>query len=241
MRGSATTTWPRCASRTIGAAGGAVRASPRTPGDRGAARTTAGDIRHRTHHGSRQERTVPDRYAGLLVVPRPTTTLPVPEATCPEITVRPGAAGGRCPEPATVPAGSAHGSSCLGRVRSAAPRALPSGTSHREPRPASRWCRGGPRRRAGPPTAEITHAGEAGPMAFAAAGRRPAIRRTYRTCTNDDTPYTRQASRFRVPATPSLTTEYAGERHPKPLVLFSLSPRETGADHLVRVAEWQTR
>ncbi len=39
----------------------------------------------------------------------------------------------------------------------------------------------------------------------------------------------------------ALTTGYTGEGDPKPLVLFSLSPRETGADHLVRVAEWQTR
>lgn len=79
------------------------------------------------------------------------------------------------------------------------------------------------------------------PRNLRAAGRRQAIRRTYCTCANDDRPYTRRAGRFRMPATPSLTTEYAGERHPKPLVLFSLSPRETGADHLVRVAEWQTR
>lgn len=57
------------------------------------------------------------------------------------------------------------------------------------------------------------------------------------------TPY--RAHRFCVaadaPTRTALTTEYAGERHPEPLVLFSLSPRETGADHLVRVAEWQTR
>ncbi|MFJ2244626.1 hypothetical protein [Streptomyces sp. NPDC087862] len=39
----------------------------------------------------------------------------------------------------------------------------------------------------------------------------------------------------------SLTTGNAGDGHPEPLVLFSMSPRETGADHLVRVAEWQTR
>ncbi len=39
----------------------------------------------------------------------------------------------------------------------------------------------------------------------------------------------------------ALTTGNVGERHPEPLVLFSMSPRETGADHLVRVAEWQTR
>ncbi|MEU2128039.1 hypothetical protein [Streptomyces sp. NPDC018352] len=39
----------------------------------------------------------------------------------------------------------------------------------------------------------------------------------------------------------ALTTGNAGESHPEPLVLFSMSPRETGADHLVRVAEWQTR
>lgn len=38
-----------------------------------------------------------------------------------------------------------------------------------------------------------------------------------------------------------LTTVYAGEEHSEPLLLLSLSPRETGADHLVRVAEWQTR
>jgi hypothetical protein len=39
----------------------------------------------------------------------------------------------------------------------------------------------------------------------------------------------------------ALTTGNAGDGHPEPLVLFSMSPRETGADHLVRVAEWQTR
>ncbi|MFF3784790.1 hypothetical protein [Streptomyces sp. NPDC001933] len=39
----------------------------------------------------------------------------------------------------------------------------------------------------------------------------------------------------------ALTTGNAGESHPEPLVLFSMSPRETEADHLVRVAEWQTR
>ncbi|MGW4969032.1 hypothetical protein ACWEP3_03320, partial [Streptomyces albidoflavus] len=43
--------------------------------------------------------------------------------------------------------------------------------------------------------------------------------------------------------TPPLTTRYAGERHPEPLVEFSLSARETPRNdrHLVRVAEWQTR
>lgn len=40
---------------------------------------------------------------------------------------------------------------------------------------------------------------------------------------------------------PPLTTGYAGEGHVEALVLLSTSPRETGADHLVRVAEWQTR
>ncbi|GHH35717.1 hypothetical protein GCM10018773_09490 [Streptomyces candidus] len=44
----------------------------------------------------------------------------------------------------------------------------------------------------------------------------------------------------------SLTTQYAGETHPKPLVLFSTSERAgarrgPNGRHLVRVAEWQTR
>lgn len=54
----------------------------------------------------------------------------------------------------------------------------------------------------GPPIAAITHGGDAGLMVFAAAGTCLAIRRTYCTCANDDRPYTRQAHRFRMPATP---------------------------------------
>ncbi|MFJ6792862.1 MFS transporter [Streptomyces sp. NPDC091268] len=35
--------------------------------------------------------------------------------------------------------------------------------------------------------------------------------------------------------------EIPGRKHREPLLLLSMSPRETAADHLVRVAEWQTR
>ncbi|QES57551.1 hypothetical protein DEJ51_27975 [Streptomyces venezuelae] len=43
------------------------------------------------------------------------------------------------------------------------------------------------------------------------------------------------------PAWRRITARISGRSPADPLLLLSMSPRETGADHLVRVAEWQTR
>ncbi|GGS08261.1 hypothetical protein Snoj_12230 [Streptomyces nojiriensis] len=43
------------------------------------------------------------------------------------------------------------------------------------------------------------------------------------------------------PAWRRITARISGRNPADPLLLLSMSPRETGADHLVRVAEWQTR